>query len=174
MRNQAGSRGPDPVCEFLLSFFPKLCLPPAIPTQYEGRTRRHEREAGCGGRGWCRETSGNLSRTAKPCGPGAPRLASSLQVTSLQATEAIKPGLRGEHGISRKTSRRECRRKRLTCGDLLVCFFHSHTRLRARLAPGIPCALFLSRVMSGKTRTQSRRGNAESHQYCCDPSGLAV
>src|SRR5690349_22681504 len=51
MRNQAGSRGPDPVCEFLLSFFPKLCLPPAIPTQYEGRTRRHERETGCGGRG---------------------------------------------------------------------------------------------------------------------------
>jgi hypothetical protein len=85
-----------------------------------------------------------FSRTAKPCGPGAPRLASSLQVTSLQATEAIKPGLRGEHGISRKPSRRECRRKRLTCGDLLVCFFHSHTRLRVRLAPGIPCALIIS------------------------------
>jgi hypothetical protein len=50
---------------------------------------------------------------------------------------------RGEHGISRKPSRRECRRKRLTCGDLLVCFFHSHTRLRVRLAPGIPCALVI-------------------------------
>src|SRR5215475_4080759 len=41
-------------------------------------------------------------RTAKPCGPGAPRLASSLRSYS-QATEATTPGLRGERGGNRKT-----------------------------------------------------------------------
>src|SRR5262249_53686808 len=58
--------------KFLFLFFRNCAYLPAIPTQHEGRTRRHEREAGCGGRGWCRTTSGILSRTAKPCGPGAP------------------------------------------------------------------------------------------------------
>jgi len=51
------------------------------------------------------------------------------------------PVHRGERGISRKPSRRECRIVRRTCGDLLACFFQLHARLRVRLAPGIPCAL---------------------------------
>src|SRR5262249_44374358 len=37
--------------------FSESVLYSAIPTQNEGRTRRHEREAGCGGRGRCRATS---------------------------------------------------------------------------------------------------------------------
>ena len=45
-------------------------------TQQEGRTRRHEREAGCDGReGVVRRMTS--ARTAKSCGPGAPWLASS-------------------------------------------------------------------------------------------------
>jgi hypothetical protein len=42
----------------------------------------------------------------------------------------------------------------------LVCFFNSHTRLRARQAPGIPCALCILRdtdfTQLGRV---SRRGN---------------
>ena len=42
-----------------------------------------------------------------------------------------------------KTNRvRECRVNRRDRGDLLACFFHLHARLRVRLAPGIPHALF--------------------------------
>ena len=42
-----------------------------------------------------------------------------------------------------KPSRREGRLVRLTCGDLLACFFHSHARLLVRRAPRFPCALFI-------------------------------
>jgi hypothetical protein len=34
---------------------------------------------------------------------------------------------------------------RRTCGDLLVCFSFSHTRLRVHRTPGLPCALYFSR-----------------------------
>jgi hypothetical protein len=46
-------------------------------------------------------------RTAKSCGPDASTPASSLQIS--QATVATKPDRRGEHGISRKPLRGECR-----------------------------------------------------------------
>src|SRR5262249_48452593 len=39
---------------FRKSEFGIVCLPSRLT---EGRTRRHEREAGCDGRGWCRPTS---------------------------------------------------------------------------------------------------------------------
>ena len=42
---------------FLFRFFRNYDDVPAIPTQYEGRTRRHERETGCGGRRWHRRTN---------------------------------------------------------------------------------------------------------------------
>src|SRR5215472_10341270 len=42
----------------------------AIPPRQEGRTRRHERGAGCDGRGWCRETY-DIDASAKPCGTSA-------------------------------------------------------------------------------------------------------
>jgi hypothetical protein len=58
------------------------------------------------------------------------------------------PVLRGEHGISRPTSRRECRRVRLYLLMLVrICFAHSpRTRLSGATSPGIPCALFSSRA----------------------------
>jgi hypothetical protein len=36
--------------------------------------------------------------------------------------------------------------------DLLVCFLFSHTRLRVRKTPGIPCALSIRRDLFLKTR----------------------
>src|SRR5258705_9279966 len=45
----------------------------------------------------------------------------------------------------------------------LVCFFNLHARLRVQLAPGIPCALCLSRGTILQSSGASRRGNAESY-----------
>src|SRR5438309_1097742 len=51
-----------------------------------------------------------LRRTAKPCGPDAPTLASSFAGSnSCEATVAKEPGHRGERVISRKPLRREGR-----------------------------------------------------------------
>jgi hypothetical protein len=53
-----------------------------------------------------------------------------------------KPDRRRERGISRKTIAQgmpACFGEPVV--TLLVCFFISHTRLRVRLASGIPCAL---------------------------------
>jgi hypothetical protein len=61
------------------------------------------------------------------------------------ATVANKPGHRGEHDISRKTIARGMPGETgVTVVTTLVCFFHLHARLRARRAPGIPCALVFS------------------------------
>ncbi len=43
-----------------------------------------------------------ISRTAKPCGPGAPTLALSRAEVFRAAMGARKPGPQGELGISRK------------------------------------------------------------------------
>jgi hypothetical protein len=57
-------------------------------------------------------------------------------------TVANKPGHRGERAISRKTIARGMPGvSGVTVVTTLVCFFISHTRLRAHPAPGIPCAL---------------------------------
>jgi len=40
-------------------------------------------------------------------------------------------------------------------------FYFLHARLRVQRAPGIPCALYFSRVVVGKARAFSRRGIAE-------------
>jgi hypothetical protein len=58
--------------------------------------------AGCDGRGMSLD-EGRCARTAKPCGPDAPTLASSRRGCSSIApmTVARKPGHRGEHGGSR-------------------------------------------------------------------------
>jgi hypothetical protein len=61
-------------------------------------------------------------------------------------TETIKPDLRGEHEGNRKTIARGMPGvSGVTVVTTLVCFFILHTRLRARSAPGIPCALFMGR-----------------------------
>src|SRR5258707_7037043 len=62
-------------------------------------------------------------------------------------TVSIKRGHRGEHEVSRKTIARGMPGLlRCTCGDYarVPCFI-SHARLRVHWAPGIPCALCLSR-----------------------------
>ena len=48
-------------------------------------------------------TKALILRTAKPCGPDAPTLASSWRKTFPLAMVANKPGHQGERGISRKT-----------------------------------------------------------------------
>jgi hypothetical protein len=41
---------------------------------------------------------------------------------------------------------------------MLVCFFILHARLRARWAPGIPCALCLQRAECEKQNSRESRG----------------
>ena len=77
-------------------------------------------------------------RTAKPCGPDAPTLASSSR-NYPQATVAKEPGHRGEHGISVKTI---AQGMPVDCGvpvvTMLVCFF-IRTRGCGRIArPAFP------------------------------------
>src|SRR6478609_3723072 len=72
-------------------------------------------------------------------------LASSLREEA-QATVSNKPGHRGEHEVSRKTIARGmpgC--SGVTVVTTLGCLFLSAPRLRARWAPGIPCALYSRR-----------------------------
>jgi hypothetical protein len=64
------------------------------------------------------------TRTAKSCGPVPPTLGSSLQVVTCRRRWQKSP-VTGEHVISRKPSRRECRS---VFGEpvviMLVCFHH--------------------------------------------------
>jgi hypothetical protein len=67
--------------------------------------------------------------------------ASSLREAA-QATVSNKHGHREEREVSRKTIARGMPgRSGVTVVTMLVCFFHSHARLRVHRAPGIPCAL---------------------------------
>jgi hypothetical protein len=75
----------------------------AIPRSIRGALRTSSTwSAGCDGRGMSLD-EGRCARTAKPCGPDAPTLASSRRRCSSIApmTVARKPGHRGEHGGSR-------------------------------------------------------------------------
>src|SRR6185437_5684822 len=84
-------------------------------------------------------------RTAKPCGPDAPR--AGVKLAMMLAHHAgdggKKAGHQGEHGISRKAiaqGRPDC--LRFTC--LLMCVLFCcplHMRPRVRRAPGLPRAL---------------------------------
>ena len=114
---------------------------PAVPPRSRGAFRdRHER--------WVRDAvdvggaadeSADL-RTAKPCGPDAPTLASSWR-SDPQAMVARKPGHQGERVISRKPLRREGRIVSANLWRLRSCAFFLHARLRVQRAPGFPCAL---------------------------------
>jgi hypothetical protein len=75
--------------------------------------------AGCGGRDGARDEARSW-RTAKPCGPDAPTLASMFT----RGKVATKPGHLGERGVSRKTiaqGRPECSGSPVV---LPPCFFH--------------------------------------------------
>jgi hypothetical protein len=106
-----------------------------------------------------------LMRTAKSCGSGAPMLASSL-ANFRGATVSNKPGHRGEREVSRKTIARGMPGLfRCTCGDYArVLHLISHARLWVHWAPGIPCALCLSRrELFLQNSGGSRRENAGSY-----------
>src|SRR5438270_10807936 len=81
-----------------------------------------------------------LARTAKPCGPDAPTLASSWR-SNPQATVARKPGHRGELGISRKPLRRQGRIvsanlwRRRSCAFLFACEAMGAVSTRLSLRP---------------------------------------
>ena len=66
-----------------------------------------QRGAGCGGRG-CAFDEWRRPRTAKPCGPGTSTLVSSWREAA-PVTVAKEPEHRGDHGVSRKPLRGECR-----------------------------------------------------------------
>ena len=67
-----------------------------VPLRHEGRTRRHERGAECGGRE-CAERRAVQTRTAKSCGPGAPMQApSSKAMLTHRAGDGGKRWFTGE------------------------------------------------------------------------------
>ena len=91
-----------PVQPFLQKYSGSLltqisCLFLAIPAQHRGAFRdRHERRVGMRWTQAALLTRALFLRTAKPCGPDAPTLASSLRTKTLQAKVARKPGHLGE------------------------------------------------------------------------------
>jgi hypothetical protein len=117
-----------------------------------------------------RSTIGTRSRTAESCGPDAPRLASSLQVSGVgpsgptrrypQATVTQRSWTPGRARRSLlKPLRRECRCNGLTCGSYTHVLLHSYMRPWVRLkhpafpAPsGLPRGREKSRHNSGAMR----------------------
>src|SRR6202041_1431493 len=102
------------------------------------------------------------TRTAKTCGPDASTLASSWRINP-HNDGGKKADHRGEHGISRKPLRVECRvipvtRCEYSCAYLLPI---AHTRLRVHRAPGIPHALCFQGGRFHQTSDASRRENAK-------------
>jgi hypothetical protein len=114
-------------------------------------------------------------RTAKSCRSGAPMPASSLREAA-QATVSNKHGHREEHEVSRKTIARGMPGiSGVTVVTTLVCFSHSHARLRVHRAPGIPCALcYLGANEFCKTSGDQRRGIAEVRRHCEERSDEAI
>ena len=128
-----------------------------------------------GGMQWTRKLAQDErepTRTAKPCGPDAPTLASSSWEASFSgATVARKPGHRGEHEISRKPLRRESRIA--SAGPVCSCAFFCafvHTRPRVQRASGFPCALLFFSEGGNRRKARAQRA-ARSRIRVCDQSG---
>jgi hypothetical protein len=102
------------------------------------------------------------ARTAKACGPGAPTLASSFAGSSCEATVAKEPGHRGEHEISCKPPRRECRK---CFGEPVVtnsCGFLFPTRgCGCAKHPAFPAPSDLRGTSTLQSPGELRRGSAE-------------
>jgi hypothetical protein len=89
------------------------------------------------------EDEGAYPRTAKPCGPDAPTLASSSQEAKLLWDDGGKQAR--SPGRARNRPLKPLRREgRVYSGEpvvtMLVCFFISHARPRVHWAPGFPCS----------------------------------
>src|SRR5258705_6117137 len=95
--------------------------PRLVPT--EGRCARHQRGAGCGGRGSARDERG-LLRTAKSCGSDAPIV--GVKPVRRSAGDGVKKrGHRGEREVSRKTIARGMPgRSGVTVVTMLVYLFY--------------------------------------------------
>jgi hypothetical protein len=120
--------------------------------------------AGCDGRdGLVRRT--RPTRTAKPCGPGAPTLASSFAEFSAKRRWQESPvtGESTEHAVKTIAQGRPGK-PGVPVVTMLVCFLISHARLRVRRAPGFPCALFYQRdkmsASLGREQASRDRGRA--------------
>src|SRR5258708_27107579 len=72
------------------------------PVPKEGRCARHQRGAGCGGRGRAKD-DGAVLRTAKSCGSDAPIAGVKSCEKTRGMTVSNKRGHRGEREVSRKT-----------------------------------------------------------------------
>jgi len=112
---------------------------------------------------WCSVTS-CTKRTAKPCGPDAPTLASSSWEASWfsGAMVATKPGRQGEHGVSRKTIAQGMS-DRLRCPVCSCAFFCAVcTRDRGCSAhPAFPAPSFSGARYFASPGRIPRRGTAE-------------
>ena|SRR5438105_4466702 len=124
--------------------------------------------AGCGGRfGDARRAA--LMRTAKPCGPDAPTLASSFAGSdSCEAMVARKPGHQGERGISRKPLRREGRIVSANLWRLRSCAFFCTRGYGCGEHPAFPAPSIFLRVVRTTTRARSasREGGCSRSRHC--------
>jgi hypothetical protein len=77
------------------------------------------------------------------------------------------PAHRGDHGVSRKPSRRECRNVRRACGFELVCFLHCTRGRGCTRHPAFPAPSVLLRATNLQSSGKSCRGNAVSHLFRC-------
>jgi hypothetical protein len=72
-QDQEDSRRRISAEKIFISYLPKLCFASCIPARSEGRIANvTDVGQGCGGR-WLAEDERRCQRTAKSCGPGAPR-----------------------------------------------------------------------------------------------------
>jgi len=138
---------------------------PAVPRPQEGRFAIVT-DVGCGMR-WTRWRTRRMrrSRTAKSCGPGIPTLMPSFRGDDLASDGGKKArSPRRARRKPLKPLRRECRADPAYPWWLRSCaFLFSHARLRARRAPGIPCALvFEGGCSTTRARIASREGGVVS------------
>ena len=112
----------------------------ADPPSRESRRDRYQAR--------CTGSRARLSRTAKPCGPGAPTLALSSQRRPRvsRATGAKEPGPRGERGVRRQTIAQG--RPGVPAEPVVPAprILNPHGGRGYQSIPGLPCALDLWRV----------------------------
>jgi hypothetical protein len=85
-----------------------------------------------------------------------------------QATVAKKPGRRGEHAISRKPLRRECRHVRRTCDDLRACFFpFARKAAGAFRHPVLPAPSFQEGLAIQQKPGRVRAARSRSAAFSC-------
>ena len=93
---------------------------------------------------------------------------SGLMRRDRQATVAKKPGRRGEHAISRKPLRRECRHVRRTCVDLRACFFpFARKAAGAFRHPVLPAPSFQEGLAIQQKPGRVRAARSRSAAFSC-------